>query len=116
MLRYAYKLLVPVDRKNGYFAQINVSNIASNATKIRFLVTKPAICFEPNWRDVQQQIFAAGIGGFWLGFIDHFAVQTEVNSKAKHASAGSKLNKYNVFIEKISGVDKKRYLTSLACC
>ena len=105
MLRYAYKLLVPIDRKNGYFAQINVSNIASNATKIRFLVTKPAICFEPNWRDVQQQIFAAGIGGFGLGFIDHFAVQTEVDSEAEHASTGSELNEHIVLVEEISDVE-----------
>lgn len=74
MLRDSHKLLVSIDRKNGYFAQVEIANIPRNSTEIRFFVAKPAICFEADRRNVQEQILAAGICGFWLGFIRHFAV------------------------------------------
>lgn len=105
MLRDSHKLLVSTGRKNGYFAQVKIADIPRNSTEIRVLVAKPAICFEPDRRDVQKKILAAGIGGFWLGFVRYFAVQTEVDSEAEHASTGSELNEHVVLVEEISGVE-----------
>ena len=105
MLRDSHKLLVSADRKNGYFAQVEIADIPRNSTEIRVLVAKPAICLEADRGDVQKEVLAAGIRGFWLGFIRHFAVQTEVDSETEHASAGSELHEHIVLVKEISGVE-----------
>ena len=118
MLRDAHEPLVPARSEEGDFAQIEVPNVARHAAEVRLFVPKPAVRFEPHRGNVQQQVFAAGRRRFRLGFVEHFAVQTEVDSEAEHAAPRAKLDEDEVFVDEMSLVEKKnkQSCTSPACC